>query len=267
MAIPIRKLKQWLAPIAGTPLHPQWLLRGRIDRLSHLLQRIEKGTLLDIGCGNGHLRKTLRPSIHYVGLDYPTTMALGYEGTPDILADASSLPISDAAVDTVVMLDVLEHLAEPDRAVAEAARVLRTGGQCILSVPFLYPLHDEPHDYRRWTRHGLDQLLEKHGFRIREITETTSPVETAALLMNIALAWGLLDAVQKKSAAILAAPLLLPLIFVVNVMGRLLGRLLPCSTLMPVGYLVVAALDAEKPFTTSRIKCSIRTSKSFTDAP
>lgn len=120
--------------------------------------------------------------------------------------------------------------------------------------PFLYPLHDEPHDYRRWTRHGLRRLMEKHGFRIREITETTSPVETAALLMNLALAGGMLDAGWQKSPALLAAPLLLPLICIVNIGGRLLGKLLPRSGFMPAGYLVVAALDGEKPFTASRFQ-------------
>jgi len=194
---------------------------------------------LDIGCGNGWLRNILSESIHYIGLDYPATMALGYEGRPDILADASKLPIADVSVDTVAMLDVVEHLADPEQAVAEVSRVLRAGGKCFINVPFLYPLHDEPYDFQRWTGHGLRRLLSKHGFQMEKIIESTSPVETSALLMSIALAKGSLDSIQQKSPMIIVVPVILMLIPFVNIFGWFLGNLLPASKVMPCSYFVV----------------------------
>jgi SAM-dependent methyltransferase len=52
-----------------------------------------------------------------------------------VRADAVSLPIGDGAVDAVVMLDLLEHVAEPELVLGEAHRVLRPGGVIIVSVP------------------------------------------------------------------------------------------------------------------------------------
>lgn len=198
---------------------------------------------MDIGCGNGGLRELLPDTVRYIGIDYPTTMALGYSGKPDILADAARLPIASSSVDTVVMLDVLEHLVEPELAVSEAARILRPGGQCLIHVPFLYPLHDEPYDYQRWTRHGLQHLLKRHGLQTQEVTESTTPMETGAALLCIALAKGLLAAMKQRSPMILSAPLILALLPIINTSGWLLGKLFPASRLMPCSYYLVASVE------------------------
>ncbi|MBM9538338.1 class I SAM-dependent methyltransferase [Desulfobulbus alkaliphilus] len=212
------------------------------------------GVVLDVGCGNGWTREIMPETVQYVGIDYPTTVALGYEGRPDLFADASCLPVADKSVDTVLLLDVLEHLDDPEKAVAEAARVLRLGGVCLVQVPFLYPLHDEPHDYQRWTNHGLKKLFLQHGFHPEISSESNYPCATAAALFSIALAKGLLDTFQKKSLMVLiAAPLIAVLMPLVNVVGLLLGWMLPASSCMPGSYLVVAKKEilesnAEKVF-------------------
>jgi SAM-dependent methyltransferase len=50
-------------------------------------------------------------------------------------ADASELPLADGCADAVLLLDVIEHVEQPDRVLAEAARVLRDGGTLIVTVP------------------------------------------------------------------------------------------------------------------------------------
>jgi SAM-dependent methyltransferase len=236
----ISMLKRWLKPVARTPLHPQWLVSFGLPWTVDWLRRHAHGDLVDIGCGEARLRKAMPAGVKYVGLDYPTTMALGYGGQPDVKADAARLPLADASIDTVVLFDVLEHLAEPEAAMTEAARVLRPGGKCLLRVPFLYPLHDEPHDYQRWTRHGLLRLLEAKGFIIAEITHGSSPCATAAALFSMALAKGVLDGLQQKKAISLAAPLILALVPLVNLTGWIMSKILPNSSVMPCAYRVVA---------------------------
>lgn len=118
-----------------------------------------KGRLLDVGCGDMPFRTELESQVTaYDGLDFfPRSDRVRY------VADAQDMHMIDAGVyDSVLCLEVLEHVPDPFRAMAEIGRVLRPGGSLVLSVPHLSRLHDLPHDYYRYTRHGVEQLL-KHG--------------------------------------------------------------------------------------------------------
>lgn len=99
----------------------------------------------------------------------------------DIIADAHDLSqISDASFDVVLCTEVLEHLHTPSKAIAEFRRVLRTGGLLLLSTRFIFPLHDVPGDYFRFTKYGLHHLLK--DFEIEELLEEASTIETLAVL-------------------------------------------------------------------------------------
>lgn len=88
---------------------------------------------------------------------------------PDILADLCAMPeLADASIDAIFVLEVLEHVPEPAAAMAEMRRVLKPGGTILASTPFLFEIHQAPHDYYRYTRHGLAHLFS--GFEAVEIT-------------------------------------------------------------------------------------------------
>jgi SAM-dependent methyltransferase len=63
----------------------------------------------------------------------------------------------------------IEHLPEPGCALAEIARSLKPGGVLLVAAPHEWEVHQAPHDYYRYTRHGLTYLLEKAGFEILEL--------------------------------------------------------------------------------------------------
>jgi SAM-dependent methyltransferase len=182
----------------------------------------------------------LPPGCTYVGLDYPTTVSKGYPGHPDVFGDAQKQPFRSSSFDTVLMMDVLEHLPTPDQAISEICRSLKSGGRLILQVPFLYPLHDEPYDFHRWTVHGLHQLCSTHGLKIESETSHGQPCETAAALLAIAIAKGIVDSLSNKKIALLLTPLMLPIIPIVNLMGWLLAKALPGSGMMPMSYRLTA---------------------------
>lgn len=73
----------------------------------------------------------------------------------DVIANAEQLPFRDNSFQGVLCEVVLEHVARPERVIAETLRVLRKGGACFFIVPFLFPYHGHPADYRRWSRQGL----------------------------------------------------------------------------------------------------------------
>ena len=136
------------------------LLRG----LEPLVRDYCRGRVLDAGAGRGAYRDLLlRHADTYVGMD------IGGSSATTVVGDAQRLPFVDASFDTVFCSQVLEHVPEPWLALAEFRRVLRPGGKLILSVPHISWLHNEPHDYYRYTRHGLSFLLGRSGFTVASI--------------------------------------------------------------------------------------------------
>jgi SAM-dependent methyltransferase len=101
--------------------------------------------VLDLGCAFGYGSAAIAArgpaGRTVVGVERdPEHIAEGRRRFPWVTivdADACALPFPDDCADAVVLLDVLEHLAEPTRALAEAHRVLRPGGVVIVSVPHL----------------------------------------------------------------------------------------------------------------------------------
>jgi SAM-dependent methyltransferase len=199
-----------------------------------------RGLVLDVGCADRWACDRLPAGCDYVGIDYPHTGLELYGARPDCLADAARLPIADGVVDTVLLLDVLEHLRHPNEALAECARVLRPGGRLLLAVPFLYPIHDAPHDFQRLTEYGLARDVRATGLEVESSIVDASAIESAGLLMNLALAGTVYECWRRRSPWLLVAPMLLFPIPLVNVICWLVGRLLPGWTAMTPGYAVVA---------------------------
>ena len=85
---------------------------------------------------------------------------------PDAWGSGLQLPFRDETGDTVVCLQVLEHVPQPARLLAEIKRVLRPGGVLLLTAPHIWGVHEEPHDYFRFTPHGLRHLAQTVGLRV-----------------------------------------------------------------------------------------------------
>jgi SAM-dependent methyltransferase len=117
---------------------------------------------LDLGCGTGlHRGLVERAGFQWVGLDYAEP------GAP-LHGDAHALPFSDAAVEFVLSMAVLEHLRYPFVAAGEVARVLRPGGIYLGSVSFLEPFHGD--SYYHHTRLGVYNTLSSAGFEVLHVS-------------------------------------------------------------------------------------------------
>lgn len=125
-----------------------------------------RGRLVDLGCGRAPLYGTYRKHVNSVTcVDWGGSL----HDNPylDLLADLNTpLPFADASFDTVILSDVLEHLAEPRLLWAEVQRVLTSDGKLLLNVPFLYRIHEAPHDYARYTDFALRRFAEQSGLQI-----------------------------------------------------------------------------------------------------
>jgi len=230
-----RSLKNSLKTIRHLPIHPQWLVYRNYDvELRQLADTLHGQRVLDIGCGEQEIRNYLSKDT-----DYYQTATQWYHPQPQIFGDAQTLPFADASIDTVLLLDVLEHLPNPSACLREIARVLRPGGRCILQVPFLYPIHDAPLDFQRWTRYGLEALVLRHGFTVIKFMQTEKPIKTAALLYNIAISKTLLNWVELRNPALLPGLLLPFLIPLINALAWLIGSLSPKEDMMPFRYRLI----------------------------
>lgn len=163
-----------------SPLNPYWIELRWLRRSVEFLAPHAGGDVLDVGCGERPYDELFRPHVtRYVGLEYPPVadnlvpeiwdMLDRIRGIVDVFGDGQRMPFAGDSFDTVVALEVLEHVRNPDACLAEIDRVLRPGGHLLLTVPFVAPLHQLPFDYLRFTPGGLEALLERHGFAVDEI--------------------------------------------------------------------------------------------------
>ena len=123
----------------------------------------EHARVLDAGAGEGvHARYFLRN--RYVAIDLGIGDASWDYRKLDAIADLNFLPFRDASFEACINVVTLEHLREPACALQEMERALKPGGYLLLIVPHEWEVHQSPHDYYRYTRHGVAYLLEKAGF-------------------------------------------------------------------------------------------------------
>lgn len=139
-----------------------------------------RGKLLDLGSGKAPLHGVYAPySTDVTCVDWPSSPHQTLH--VDVFADLNEpLPLDSEAYDTVLSTSVLEHIWRHDVLWSEMYRVLRPGGRLILGTPFMYWLHEEPHDFFRWTRHALARATQEAGLELLEIEEFGSGVDVLA---------------------------------------------------------------------------------------
>jgi len=246
----VETVRNWLKGLRLTPLHPQWIAYRCDARRLRQVAALAEGIVLDVGCADRRLSTRLRQSCTYLGLDNLQVGGSLYGARPDVTGDAHALPFRDDCVDTVVLMEVAEHLLDPNSALQEAKRVVNPGGRIILTTPFMYPTHDAPHDYRRWTRHGLEAIASANGFSIGSISTYGAPSEVGALLFNLGLSFQAVEGLEGRDPLGLlllpALTLLAPLANILGWLARSMGR--PRENPMPLGFMMLLTVpEHESP--------------------
>lgn len=218
---------------------------------------LARGKLLDVGCGDKPYEHIFRPFVDsYVGVEhegsFAATSASGRAG-PDVVYSGAALPMADGSFDTVLCVQVLEHTADPGALVAEIARVVAPDGLVILMAPFSFRLHEEPHDYFRYTPHGLRRLFDAAGLEITDVRSQGSLWSLIGHKLNTFLAlrvarmggvaqrMGKLghEAASTETPRLWSLPVVAPAMTLVSLSARILDRVAPDPT-ETLGYLVLA---------------------------
>lgn len=133
------------------------------------------GKLLDVGCGKMPYKEYILANAQvekYVGLDIESALVYDSAVKPDFFWDGNVMPFNDSNFETVLATEVLEHCPDPSLVLSEIYRVLKTDGIFFFTVPFLWPLHEVPHDEYRYTPFALERLLKNAGFTKIELSAT-----------------------------------------------------------------------------------------------
>lgn len=151
---------------------------------SFALQAPKEANLIDVGCGLKPYRE-LFTTPSYVGIDIEGGGHSDTAKTVNVFFDGTKIPFPENSFNTLICTQVLEHADDPEKLVNECARVLSPNGRAFFSMPFTYPEHETPYDFRRFTRFEHQRLLTKCGFTDIKIIQTTGFMGTFAQLLVI----------------------------------------------------------------------------------
>jgi SAM-dependent methyltransferase len=157
---------------------------------------------------------------------------------PDIVADAHHLPFNEEEFEVVLSTEMLEHVKDPFQVEREMRRVTAPGGVLILSTRFVFPIHDAPHDYWRFTKYGLQELF--HEWELIELVSETGNFSTVgALLQRICFQSELKGGKLTKAALFFAAWCVSSIDWLTKREFGDIKRTAVERDLMPTGYYIV----------------------------
>lgn len=171
-----------------------WFVGKRKILNALLLSDPGEGLLLDLGCGTGGVLRNWMSRRPCVGTDR-SELALqicqrrGFETL--VRSDLNHLPFPDGSFDTVLLLDVIEHLDDDVGFLREVARLAAPGGRVVIAVPafqFLWSQHDETFEHRRrYSARQLEAVVRAAGLVPERQTYTNT------LLFPLAAVWRVLS--------------------------------------------------------------------------
>lgn len=154
-----------------------------------------KGRLLDVGCGTSPHRSLFASASQYIGLDRPSAPYAAYSQNSErkqainVIGSAYEIPFRSSCFDAVLAFQVLEHMAEPLAFLIESKRVLRNGGEILLTFPLINPVHEAPYDFFRYTHYGLRHLCEIADLEILQLTPMGGGWMTVGYLLRSLMLW------------------------------------------------------------------------------
>jgi len=200
----VKKLIRALLP-AGLRLrvyglrHPEYRLQQKIHgtarpALEAFLEDAARSTrfsgiMLEVGAGGRVVNRDRfsAPGLLYLRTDIVSNATV----PPHLVSDLTRLPFRTASVDALVCSEVLEHIPHTHDAVAELHRVIRPGGDLLLTVPFFYPIHEavpDEGDFWRFTPAALRHLFQD-GFDLVEERRAHLFFPGDAFVVNVAMWW------------------------------------------------------------------------------
>jgi len=148
-------------------------IRAQIDAIPR------GASVLTIGAG-GPVGRMLESRAAEQGLKI-VSFDIDASRNPDIVGDITDYDFKGAQFDVIFMIEVLEHVADVHKVPDVLHEVLKPEGVLVLSTPFIFPIHDAPYDFYRYTKYGLAHLFK--SFKDVDIQPRNSWAESVNVLI------------------------------------------------------------------------------------
>lgn len=229
--------QQFFPSNIGIVLTPSFLIRRGLARAIIPEAKAFSGRVLDFGCGSKPYEAVFHNASEYIGVDIEVSGHNHVElnSKIDYYYDGSSLPFGSGEFDSVVAFEVFEHVFEPDVVIPEIYRVMKQGGSLMVTTPFVWPEHEEPYDYARYSTFGLKHLFEKHGFKVDKVSRVGTCYETVFQILSniVAQKTGNWSRIPRLTAQVL-------LVFPINTCGYILSLTLPNMDKLYLNNILIA---------------------------
>ena len=235
----IRKLKdiyhrqEFYPGFIGIFVNPFYHARLGLRKAMSIFSSELKGRLLDVGCGSKPYQELFSVD-DYIGLDIDNEASRNRK-IADYFYDGKTFPFNEDEYDSVLCNQVLEHVFNPDEFLSEIKRVLKPGGRLLLTVPFVWDEHEQPHDYARYSSFGLKALLDKNGFNVIGYKKIGADASTILQLINVYL-----YKIFVKWPLPIRMVITMTLMSSFNLLGIILGMLLPRNPDLFLDQIVLA---------------------------
>lgn len=233
--------EQYKPTIISLLFNPFFIIRKGIYRGIEKKANIVSGRVLDFGCGSKPY-KSLFNYDQYIWIDIEISWhkhdasGIGQNTSDvDVYYDWRKIPFEDNSFDAIFSSETFEHIFNLPEILLELNRVLIKDWVMLITIPFVWEEHEIPFDFWRYSRYGIEDVLAKAWFTVTSIDATTNYVETIFQLTTNYLLHTLFSKYE-----ILNLLMLLLVICPINILGVLLGKLLPKNYLLTNNYVIVA---------------------------
>jgi len=218
-------------------LHPYYFIRkgllNKIKQYAHYM----RGDVLDFGCGVKPYRTLFTVAKSYTGVDYENPGHSHLNEQIDIYYDGETLPFAANSFDSIFSSEVFEHVFNLEEILPEMNRVLKPGGHLLITCPFVWPEHEKPHDFARYTLFALRSRLEAAGFTI-EVLDKSGNFFTAVCQLRIAFFHDVI--LPKLTFPVLIKATRFFILPFLNTAALLFNKILPGNQDMYLSNIVVA---------------------------
>ena len=225
--------EQFNPKILGLFINPFYFARkGLYQNVSKLITNLN-GRLLDVGCGT-------KPYENICNVDEYIGLEIDDEGNrqhnyADVFYDGRTIPFEDKEFDSILSNQVFEHVFNPNEFLREINRVAKIDGLFLITVPFVWDEHEQPHDYARYSSFGLKYILDENGFEIIQHRKSNNGLEVIFQLIN-----AYLYKVTQTKKAYFNLLIIFVLMTPVNIVGLILSKLLPKNDDLYLDNIVLA---------------------------